>query len=246
MFEYPFEIRQRDVDQFDRITPGALYGSMQDAAIAHSAARGLSGAKFLEMGYAWMLNRVHIVIDTPPILLDRLTINTWGSTLSGLYAIREFRVLAETNEILARGTSRWVVIHVKKKRVVRLPDFIEDRYGTKPERGLENSFGKLRLDIEPDHTVDLQVRWSDLDSNRHANSARYFDWCVDAIPQDLLERTRLAEIELEYKKELRLGDVPNSGCQLQNREAHDGQHVAHCISTDNARTLIAQARSRWI
>ena len=34
VFEYPIEIRQRDVDQFDRVTPGALYGFMQDAALA--------------------------------------------------------------------------------------------------------------------------------------------------------------------------------------------------------------------
>ena len=44
------ELRQRDVDQFDRLTPAALYGSMQDAAIAHSASKELSGEAFMQLG----------------------------------------------------------------------------------------------------------------------------------------------------------------------------------------------------
>lgn len=234
------------MDQFDRITPEALYGSMQDAGIAHSAACNLSGKEFLDMGYAWMLNRIHFVIDTLPTLLDKLTIQTWAFNLSGLYAIREYRVLNEANEDVVRGTSRWLVIDVTKKRAIRIPEIIEKCYGINSDRGLEDSFEKLQLDISCDQSIGFQVRWSDLDSNRHANSARYFDWCVDALPHDLLDSATLAEFELEYKKELLLDDASISRCMRQDHGHTQGHHFAHQITMDDSETLVAQARSRWI
>ncbi|MFP6581083.1 MAG: acyl-ACP thioesterase domain-containing protein [Candidatus Hydrogenedentota bacterium] len=246
VFEYPFEVRQRDVDQFDRITPGALYGSMQDAALAHSAARNLSGPELLARGYVWMLNRIHFVVDSPPMLLDQLRIRTWGSYFSGLYAVREYNVLNNADEVLVRGTSRWLTIHVEKKRAVRMPDFISEHYGVHPDRGLENSFEKFHIPVESGHTMNFRVLWSDLDSNRHANSARYFDWCVDALPHDVVQQARLAEFELDYKRELRLNDQLISGSHRQQNGTADGQQYLHRITADDPDTLIAQARSRWI
>jgi medium-chain acyl-[acyl-carrier-protein] hydrolase len=238
VFEYPFEVRQRDVDQFDRMTPGALYGSMQDAALAHSAARGLSGPALLELGYVWMLNRIHLSIDTAPVLLDQLTIQTWGSDFSGLYAVREYHVLNQVGDILARATSRWLTINVAKKRAVRMPEFIEPKYGVRSERGIDDSFEKMKLDPLPEHSKTFRVDWSHLDSNRHANSAFYFDWIVDAMPTDVLETSSLKDFELEYKKELVHGDTFTTHC------ARVGDTFEHVIrDTDDA--LIAQARSRW-
>lgn len=193
-----------------------------------------------------MLNRIHFVVDSPPMLLDQLRIRTWGSDFSGLYAVREYNILNDADEVLVRGTSRWLTIHVEKKRAVRMPDFIPEHYGVNPDRGLENSFEKLLLPTESEHTMDFRVRWSDLDSNHHANSARYFDWCVDALPHDVVQQARLAEFELEYKKELLLNDQSVSGSQRQLNGSAEGQHFVHRITADDHDTLIAQARSRWI
>lgn len=246
VFEYPIEIRQRDVDQFDRVTPGALYGFMQDAALAHSAARGLSGPEFFKLGYAWMLNRIHFKIDTPPKLLERLTIKTWGSDFSGLYAVREFHIVDPEGKIIVRGTSRWIIIDLKKKRVVRVPDFIEERYGVLDQRGLDAPFAKLRLDVQSKDQLEIQIRWSDLDSNCHANSARYFDWCVDTLPVEVLQQKRLTEFELEYKKELLLNDHVISASQSNSQAESDAREFHHRLSASADDALIAQARSCWI
>lgn len=152
VFEYPFEVRQRDVAQFDRITPGALYGSLQDAGLAHSAARGLSGPEMLELGYLWMLNRIHLSIDTAPVLLDQLTIRTWGSNFSGLYAVREYHMMNQDDEIVVRATSRFLTIDIAKKRAVRIPEFVERNCGVQPVRGIDNAFERMRLEPDAEHS----------------------------------------------------------------------------------------------
>jgi acyl-ACP thioesterase len=206
-FRLSFEVRQRDVDRYDRLTPAALYGSMQDAAIAQSAARGVSRAAFMELGYAWMLNRIHLEVDRYPRILERIVIETWGSNLTGLYAIREFRVLDEADCEIARATSRWIVIDVARKRAIRLPGLLVERYGVVPERALADSFPKLELSDGREHQSAFRVRWSELDGNRHANSACYVDWLVESVPKEVLEGHVLRELELEYKRELVLGDA---------------------------------------
>ena len=213
---------------------------MQDAAIAQSAARGVSSAAFTELGYAWMLNRIHLEVDRYPRILERIVIETWGSNLTGLYAIREFRVLDEADCEIARATSRWIVIDVARKRAIRLPGLLVERYGVVPERALADSFPKLELSDGREHQAAFRVRWSELDGNRHANSACYVDWLVESVPKEVLEGHVLRELELEYKRELVLGDALVSESGGGTGEAGHGVVFEHSIVRDEGEVVVAR------
>ena len=245
VYTYYADIRQRDVDQFDRLTPTALYGSMQDAAIAHSMSKGLSGKTFMDLGYAWMLNRIHISVKHCPTIFEAVTVRTWASNLTGLYAIREFELLDEFNQVRACGTSRWVVIDLAKKRAVRLPNFLAERYGVLPKRALEDDFPKFDVKDTFDRSKEFQVRWSELDGNQHANSACYVDWFVEAVPTEILQTHDLKELELEYKRELVLGDTLTSACTPVSANAALTTIFDHKIINQEGQVLTAKGRTVW-
>ena len=55
-------------------------------------------------------------------------------------------------------------------------------------------------------TLTHQVRYSDLDHNRHVNNAKYVEWIFDLIDQELLEKSTPSSFYIEYKQEVKSGD----------------------------------------
>ena len=236
----PFRVRFSEADRRGFLTPVSLYNYFQETAIAHGECAGISPDGLNERGYAWILNRIVIEVSAYPKQGDRLMVETWGSSLRGLYAIREWRARDEKGRDLAAGTSRWVLLDVNKKRVVRLPDFLRESYGEYDERAVEDSFGRFDPAEESDFVRDFQVRASDLDTNDHANSACYVDWCVESLPHEVHDFQRLSRLELIYKTECVLGD------RLSAASVNDGEaRYQHVLRRHEDDAVLAYGRSEW-
>jgi len=110
---------------------------------------------------------------------------------------------------------------------------------------LRSSFPKLGLSEERGHNANFRVRWSDLDGNRHANSACYVDWLVESVPGEVLEGHVLSKLELEYKRELVLGDGLSSECGPTSDGENGHTSFDHWIVRDEGGVLVARGRSRW-
>ena len=64
-----------------------------------------------------------------------------------------------------------------------------------------------------------QVRYFDIDYNGHVNNARYFDWMLDTLDHDFLQKHQIVEIRMNYEHEVRPQTVVNSlAITLENNE----------------------------
>jgi len=245
-YEECFTVRFNDADRLSRATPMAIYSYLQETAVLHSENRGLASAELRERNYAWVLNRIHMRIDRYPRWQETVTIRTWGNTLTGLYAIREFEILDENGERCGVATSRWVLIDTARSRPIRMPDEIEKRYGVKPERALNDPFPRP-VEIEHgDVQRDFHVRLSDLDTNQHTNSAVYVDWCLEAVPTEVHTTMAVHSIEVVYKRETVLGDSLRSVGAPADDDALDRRVFLHAIRTQPDGATVALGRSIWV
>ncbi len=235
-----FRVRFTEADHRNRVTPVSMYNYFQETAVAHGEACGLTPKALFDQGYAWILNRIHLQFDEYPQRGDVVEVETWGSSLRGLYAIREWRAKCR-DAIVARATSRWVLLDVNKRRVVKLPQVVLEAYGEHDERMIADSFERLVPITEGEIRREFHVRISDLDTNLHANSGRYIDWCVESVPRALSEYAQLARLELIYKKEAVLGDgIVAVGQNGTARHAYE-----HAVLREGDETVLAYARSAW-
>ena len=240
-----FAVRFSEADRHSRLPPIALFNYLQEIAIGHGDAVEMDGETLSKMGYAWMMNRLHIQVDRYPRRRETVHLETWGSTLTGLFAIREWKVTDDSGRTLASATARWIIFDLRKRKIIKLPDILAERYGEHEGRGIEDPFDRMKAIESGECEKRFHVRLSELDSNQHANSASYIDWCLETVPEDVLNEYLPCDIEIIYKKESKLGD----GLIASSLEAPPldpaGRAFRHAIRLEENGALLTMGKSVW-
>jgi acyl-CoA thioester hydrolase len=118
-------ILRRTVEQVDAQghANNVLYVQwMQDAAVAHSSAVGLTPEKYREMGQAFVVRRHVIEYLRPASRGTVVEVHTWVVDFRGAGSRRCYQFLdAETREVLARAATDWAYIDTARGRPTRIP-----------------------------------------------------------------------------------------------------------------------------
>ena len=241
VFRHACDVRFHDTERTLRLTPFALYGHLQEAAMLHSSVAGYTGDVLMDRGWAWVQNRVHLQVDRYPQWQESLLVETWASSFKGMFATREFLLRDAESNIVARGSSRWVLVDLVKLKPMRMPQELTDGYHTNTDRAVDDDFPRMRAPESAEYSRSFHVRLSDLDTNQHANSACYIDWCLESAPHEIHRTCAPTRVELTYKKESVLGDAIRS----DGAKAIDDHTFDHAVYNDDTGEVLALGRSYW-
>jgi len=184
-------------------------------------------------------------ILTYPIRRDSIRVETWGSNFKGMFATREWRVTNATGVDVAQATGRWVLLSGEPKRIIRIPAMISEGYGEYADRALEDTFDRM---IPPEAATSersFHVRFSELDTNQHANSASYVDWCLESVPVSVMDTFIPESFEITFKKECRLGDELIARSEEAASPAPESRRYRHGLWRKADGALLAIAASAW-
>ena len=238
-----FTIRSFVMDTKKRASIQALCSFLQEAAGNHVDDLGVGIEALVEQGMTWILSRFHIKIHRYPLWRERVRIETWESDAYSFYALRDSVILDTRDQCLVSASSLWLILDLKSRHPLRIPEHIVAMKAGDRGRALVDSFDTL---WRP-NTVTLQqhfaVRLSDLDMNQHVNNVRYVEWAVETVPQEVWETHRLSEIEVSFRAESVYGDVILS--QSEQTEENGQQVFIHRIVRESNGQELFLARSRW-
>lgn len=210
-----FKIRGYEIGPDHRVPIQNLCGYMEEAAALHAAELEVSVEELARRGLAWALARTWIGFDQMPFLGGNLlndedssliTVRTWPVAVERLLFRRDF-LISWREKTVARAVTDWVVIDLKSRRAVRIPEFISSLNPPEPNPVMEVQ--RLRLP-EQDHAPQLAsfpVRRADIDRNNHVNNARFTEWLIESVPEDISAAKRLQALKIMYLAEGRYGDV---------------------------------------
>ena len=173
---------------------------------------------------------------------ETVLVRTWPSTRGSLSSYREFEVLDQAGEIVARATTAWVVLDLVRRRPVRLADILPD-YLLEPRRAIADDFPPLPRPAASEREVRFKVRRSDLDMNRHVNNAVYVGWALESAPEEVAEARRPVDIEIGYRAEALAGDTILARCAPE-AGADPGGFLLE-ISREKDGAELARLRVRW-
>ena len=193
-----------DSDYKLRLKP--LLNVMQEAAATHSECAGYATAELLAEGRAWVLHRMVLQVHRPPALDDELSVTTWHKGSRGFRSYRDFEVFSK-DEKLVSAASLWLLIDIRRKRILKVPRDVPERYGAEAIDGLEVNIDRWKPDLafEPETTVALAVRPSDYDPLGHVNNALYFDYLETLMEKSLGQSDKKGRLAIEFNKEIPLG-----------------------------------------
>jgi acyl-ACP thioesterase len=238
----PFTVRYYEVGSSRLVRPATLLDYLQDAAAEHASLLQIGVEQLHHRGLTWVLSRLRLTVGRYAGVGEAVLVRTWPSTRGSLSSYREFEVLDQAGEIVARATTAWVVLDLVRRRPVRLAGVLPD-YLLEPRRAIADDFPPLPRAEAPEREVRFKVRRSDLDMNRHVNNAVYVGWALESVPEQVAEALRPVDIEIGYRAEALAGDTILARCAPEAGAAPDRFLFEISRAKDGAE--LARLRVNW-
>lgn len=206
IFETPFTIFTLLSDRYCRLTVPAMAQIFQEVAEMHSTATGIGYHDLIKDDHIWVLSRVsYRVLNRFPRLDENVKVRTWSKCSDGLMAQREFEILSGMNEVLVAGTSMWVILNIKTRRVERLDQEIMSHYPHHDQAALGFVSPRLRLSQELAEVRRFNVEFSSIDKAQHVNNAEYIRWMMNLLPEEV-QKDGILGLDINYVLETHPGE----------------------------------------
>lgn len=231
IFTYNYKIKYSDIGTDNKATLKALVDTLQQAAISHSDQAGFGVNDIPNTHLAWLLLNWKVEIKSYPILNDNITIKTWPRIFDKLYSYRDFEVYDENNNLIAIASSKWFAIDTQSKKIKKLTPEITQAYGSITQKQVfEFAFDeKIKEPEEQKLNFYYTTQRRDLDTNNHVNNLHYIDYALETLDEDIYNNLTFNNIEIIYKKEIKLKDNINCYYSLENNK-----HIITIKNEDNS------------
>ena len=237
-----YEINYYDVDYKKRLLISSLVKYLEDLAVYNSTKCGMSLDYMFENKIAWVLYKWDITIERYPEYGEKINITTIPHAFRKFYACRKYYIKDKENTIVD-ANSIWFLIDMDKRKPMHIPETMYDGFGiTKEDNDIIN-IDKIKPMTRVDYEKTFDVRYSDIDTNKHVNNVKYIEWALETIPLETMLNYRLYNIKEVYEKETNYGEVIKAATQLI--ESGDKIVYTHRIYDRDGKELNS-AETIWI
>lgn len=240
LFEQEYRIHYYEIDYKKRALITSLMNYFDDVATCQSEKLRVGIDYLRERNLAWMLYKWDIDIYKYPVFGERVIVRTAPHSFYKFYAYRWFEILSQKGEKLVSANSQWLFVNTAKKRPMKIPEEMYEIYKVGADNSLEIE------DIAPPSSVDTEkifnVRYSDIDTNRHVNNVKYAAWAIETVPLDIVLNYTLANLKVTYKKETTYGKTIKALAQIIKQG--DEITCGHCIVDEDEKEL-SLLESKW-
>ena len=219
LFKETVKIRYSEMDCDMVLKPSAMLQFLQDLAS--------DNAEFLNFGYsyiiknnlAWFLLKYHIEFDDYPEGIYDITIKTEPRGYNKIFAFRDFEILHH-DKLIGRATSSWALVDLETKSMANVAEVLAENKYMVPHEKRENdlNFGKIKLPESFDTEKIFEIRFDDLDVNRHVNNANYIVWAFETLDFDFRRKHKLKTLDMMFKKEISYGSKVLSCAKISDKE----------------------------
>ena len=242
LYECNYRVRANEMDFRGRAHAVSILNYLQDIAGEHAIRLGFSVFDLQQRNLTWILHRSRTRIFRLPESGEVLKVSTWPSGQERIFALRDYEIRDQKDEILVCASSFWGMTNLKTMRPVRLEKNLSG-YPSLDRRALDadlKPFPKLeKLDTE----TSFQVRLADLDINQHVNNSIYAGWAIESIPIEFNRQYSLAEIEIGFLSEAFYGDRVISRTQMLS-DGDEPVFLHQLVNERNGKDL-CNAKTTW-
>ncbi|MGN0979600.1 MAG: acyl-[acyl-carrier-protein] thioesterase [Candidatus Avoscillospira sp.] len=204
VFEFPTRVAYTDIDGQMALTLRGAMTMMQEAAIVHAAQRGYSIYDIPRTHVIWMLVQWRVRMVGRAMWNDDLVVETWPRSMARVTSDRDFLLRDVQGRTVAVGQSTWILVNTDTGRATRITPEIEAAFDLTDRDVFDTPLAELP-EGPGETTFRGAVQHRDLDTNRHMNNLVYLDYALQALPEDLRDRS-FPELGIRYSRQMRLGD----------------------------------------
>lgn len=198
----------------------------------------------LKYNGAWIiLSYEGRISQRQPVFGDEVVLGTSLVGVNRFFAQREFWLADATGFRFATMTGQLGFVDLSRRRIQAIPDELVAPFHAPKLKRLTRPRNQDPLSADvADGQSHYQVRYFDIDGNRHVNNVRYFDWMLDSMGADFLNAHQLRRFNISYKNEVRYPSRVTSRYQLTTDERGTVKSINQIFSHDQ---LSADAEFAW-
>jgi acyl-ACP thioesterase len=242
-FEESYKIRTYEVDFKNQLKVNSIFNYMQDIASEHAKDLGLGWEDLQDAGFFWALSWVKIEFIHYPKFEEVIKIKTWPKGKYRLYALRDFLLFDDKNNISCRATTAWLLVNVKSKRVNDLKNLPKEIPYLSSEHALTDLPGKISYENKKESIYKKHIVYTDIDMNLHVNNEKYIEFILNCYSQEHYQNNNLKSLQVSFLSETKYGD--DLEINVNNLSSGAGTHFVEAVNSSNENKQVFNALVEW-
>lgn len=241
MFEKQFDLRYFDMGPDGNASPATILMLLEETAADHCLAIEYSLYQLLEKGIGWVLLSGRMIMERYPKYKEKITIRTWLSSFKTIRGVRENIIFGEKGEVIGRAKGLWLFFDIKKRKPIKVFDEILKRWSINTNESIDDSEVKIKVLDSAIYNKEFSIHRFDMDSNKHVNNLRYFQWAMESIPDEIINDCYLHTIDGKFIGEAKFGQRIESLVEPEDKDST----FLHTIRDISSKQIYSVARTVW-
>lgn len=207
-FTTPGQVNYYDADGKDRLKISAAMRYMQQTSSEQLESLDLSPVRLYRENMAFLLAKMCIKVGRLPSTAEKLILGTAAVETRGPRFVREFFIDSARGERLVSAYTLWILFDPSSRKILRpssfpyaLPFEASITGGVVGDTRIQKAGGDWQTKMQ------VEIRYSHLDTNSHVNNSIYADFVCDALPFERLDAGGIDALAINFHSEARRGDV---------------------------------------
>lgn len=219
IFNEKVKIQLKDIEKENYIKNKGILEIFENVATHHSDLVGYGPNSINETGISWILFDWKIKVIKRPKYGQTLSVNTWGRMKKKVYTYRDFEMYDEENNLCVIGTSKWAIVNINTNKIEKITEEIYEKYQLEDNSVFDTiELEKIKEQEEYSKELVYQVCRRDIDLNNHMHNLYYLDLAYEVLPEEVYKKRPFNEFRINYKKEVKLGDIIRCRYTFLNNE----------------------------
>jgi len=237
---FKFHIESYVCDFNEKATITLISRLLLDAASIHAQEREFGYEHILRDNVTWVLSRLSIQMNEYPGHNEHFTVNTWVESVTRTFTQRCFSFINQSGKIVGYANSIWAAIDLQTRRPIDIASWRPDmlQYLVEEKICPIEKMNKIPQLDGIESCMGYTVRYSDIDINKHMNSAKYIEHAVNTFDLNIFREKFINKFEIIYLAEGIYGDK----LKLYKQGISEDEYV---IDTKKGEESVCRIRVNW-
>lgn len=209
-FTKTYEINYYDVDYKLNCKMSSIINFICDVGTQQSEAIG-GGMEYCQKNNcAWVFYKYDIKLDRYPTFGEKISITTEPVGFKKFYGLRKYTIYDEDKKVIGTALALFFLINMEKRRPMRIQAEQYELYGVDGDMDYDISMEQLQKMRQEEFSKEFDIRYSDIDSNKHVNNVKYVEWALEVVPIDIITNYELKRVKVNFEKECTYGECIKS------------------------------------
>lgn len=205
-FTKTYEINYYDVDYKLNCKMSSIINFICDVGTQQSESIGGGMEYCVKNNCAWVFYKYDIKLDRYPTFGEKISITTEPVGFKKFYGLRKYTIYDEDKKVIGTALALFFLINIEKRRPMRIQAEQYEFYGVDGDIDYDISMEELQKMREEEFSKEFDIRYSDIDSNKHVNNVKYVEWALEVVPIDIITNYELKRVKVNFEKECTYGE----------------------------------------